>query len=400
MKSPHLFPALAAILGTAALVASGVVYIQSVEQRYIHALAGQVPQLNITSSALQKEAFRQPDLLPVYGSSEISDQPNDYNALKVFHTYPTGFAPFEVAKGGVTSLVIAQIIAAVGADGQGKKVVISFTPLMFYDKMVSRDAYAGFFSPLRANELAFSPELSFATKQAAARRMLEYPDTLTNDPVLRFALEILADDSPLKRTLYYLIWPLGKLQTLILELQDHWRTFIFISTRPDLRPGVRHRSAVIDWSALKAKAEREQEADANNNPYGIANRIWILRRKINYRAYSSAARLAVTRLQQSAEWTDLDILLRILKDLGVQPLIISRPINGTFWGAMGVPPESRQVYYDKLHQMAKRYNVPVVDFHDYESDKYFTTDPLSHTSRKGWVYVDQIMDGFYHGTLR
>jgi D-alanine transfer protein len=408
MKLPHLLPALVAILVVAAALGGGILYAQSVECRYIHALAPQLlhmdglPHLNLVGSALQKEAFRQPDLLPVYGSSEITDGASGYTAPEVFGAYPTGFAPFEVANPGVTSLTAAQNIASIGPDLQGKKVIISFTPTMFLAQKVGADRYAGLFSRLHANELAFSTQLSFATKQAAARRMLEYPGTLEKEPLLRFALERLADGSPLDRALYYAVWPLGRLWTSVLELQDHWETLTFIWAHTELNAEVARVPAAIDWQALEAQAQQEQEASANNNPYGIDNQIWTKDEQghVTGQPLSDVGRFAFKELQRSAEWTDLDILLRILKELGAQPLIMSRPINAPYWEPRGISPDIRRAYYDRLRQLAGRYGTPVVDFRDREEDKYFSMDKASHSSRKGWVYVNKAMDQFFHGTLR
>jgi D-alanine transfer protein len=402
MKLPHLLSTLVAMLWVAAGLAGGALYAQSVECRYVHALAPQLLRLNIVGSVLQKEAFGQPDLLPVYGSSEIADEVSGYTSREVFSTYPTGFATFEVAKGGVNSLIMAQSIASLGPDLQGKKVIISFTPTMFFREKIGADRYAGLFSRLHANELAFSTQLSFATKQAAARRMLQYPKTLEKEPVLRFALERLADGSPPNRALYYAVWPLGRLWTSALELQDHWETLTYIWAHPQLNPEVPRQPAVIDWSELEAQAQQEQEANANNNPYGIDNLLWVkeYHNRIPDTPHAALDRFASKQLRQTLEWTDLDILLRTLKEMGAQPLIMSRPINAPYWEARGISLAIRQAFYDRLGQSAARYGLPLVDFRDHEADKYFSVDEDSHTSRKGWVYVNKAMDDFYHGALR
>jgi D-alanyl-lipoteichoic acid biosynthesis protein DltD len=325
----------------------------------------------------------------------------DYTAPQVFRAYPTGFAPFEVAKPGVTSLIMAQDIAALGPDLRGQKVIISFTPTMFFAKRMPADSYAGLFSRLHANELAFSTQLSLATKQAAARRMLDYPAPLDKEPLLRFALERLAGGSPLDLALYYAVWPLGKLWTAVLELQDHWEMLSFVWSHPQLNPDVARVPADIDWAALTARAQQEQEAATDNNPYGVDNSLWAGTAHHNLaRTPGKWDQIAFERLQASAEWTDFDILLRVLTDMGAQPLILSRPVNVVYWEAMGgISPAVGQAYYDQLHRCAERYGVPVVDFQAYGEDKYFSMDDASHTSRKGWVVVDKVMDDFYHGLL-
>jgi poly-D-alanine transfer protein DltD len=49
--------------------------------------------------------------------------------------------------------------------------------------------------------------------------------------------------------------------------------------------------------------------------------------------------------------------------------------------------------------MTSRYDVAMVDIEDHDTDRYFSTDPASHTSRKGWAYVDEALDSFFHDKL-
>ena len=402
MKTPHLVSACAAILILTIVLIGGTVYALTLEQRYVHALVGRFKMIDVVGSALPRAAVQQPDLLLMYGSSEIARRIPDYEASAVFQYYPTGFAPFEVAHAGMTSLLVAQQVSALGPSLQGKKIVISFTPSVFLSKMVSSDAYDGLFSYLHANELVFSPQLSFDVKQAAARRMLQYPATLDKDPVLTFALQLLAQDTLLSRALYDAVWPLGELQTTVIELQDHWHTVTYLAAHPDWQPDEVRRPGKINWPALEAQAQQFEVAHSTSNPFGIPNSIWLdqYHQQLPFKPAGSEDQGYVNALKHSLEWTDLDILLRILKQLGAQPLLLSRPVNGLVWQAMGVSEAARQVYYDKLQSIAAKYHVPVVDFQNHDTDKLFSIDTASHTSRLGWVYVDQTLDAFYHGTLR
>jgi poly-D-alanine transfer protein DltD len=202
--------------------------------------------------------------------------------------------------------------------------------------------------------------------------------------------------------LYYAVWPLGKLQTTIIELQDEWEALRAISAQPSLQPDVPCRSTTLDWPRLEAQARQEQAAQADNNPYGIDNEFWIgLQQRMGLQIKDNTGQKYIDGMHQSDEWLDLELLLKTLTEVGAQPLLLSRPINGTYFSALGVTPQARQTgYYDRLRQLAQRYGVPVVDFQDHDMDKYFSIDPTSHTSRLGWVYVDQTLDAFYHGTLR
>jgi D-alanyl-lipoteichoic acid biosynthesis protein DltD len=300
----------------------------------------------------------------------------------------------------VTSLFIAESLAGIGPELRGNKVVISFTPAIFNFTMAPDNWYLPNFSILHTYQLVFSNGLSFQTKRIAARRMLDYPATIRPDPLLALALQSLAQQSPLDRLTYYAVWPLGKLRILVLTLQDHSETLRTLN-KEKLTPEMPHKAESIDWQTLLAEAERATETRATNNPYGFENSRWVrLRNEIQTGRSSTNDKEYLRLLESSAEWTDLDVLLRVLKVLGAQPLIVSRPINGVYYSAMGVSPDAQKVYYDRLEKIVHGYGFPVVDLADHSTDKYFSLDSVEHTSRKGWVYVDQVLDAFYHETLQ
>ncbi len=202
----HLVSATVAFLILVGAVIYSDHYASSLEDKYVHALAPLELSQTYTGMVVQQAAFRQADLLPVYGSSEMLGGDPPYGASLFFATYPTGFNVIEIAKGGNSSLNIAQDLAAIGPELKGKKVVISFTPIIFTAPKVTDYAYAGNFSRLQAASLVFSPYLSMAVKQKAATRMLEYPDVISKsaDPILSFALQNLARGTFYNHFLYAL----------------------------------------------------------------------------------------------------------------------------------------------------------------------------------------------------
>ena len=291
-------------------------------------------------------------------------------------------------------------MAAIGPELRGKKVVFSFTPSMFNAAEVNSQAYAANFSLLHANALIFDLYLDLETKQTAAQRMNDYPDTLNDDAVLQFAVQQLACRCWYGSTLYVLSLPLGQINTWIIRLQDHWDVLNYIWSVPNLNPQVVREPGQINWSKQIAQALIAEQRHSNNNPYGIENGLWnwSYKRKLRFpKKPGSANSQFVQNLDTSKEWTDFDLVLQILKEMRAQPLILSRPIDGPIWSAMGVSRPARLVYYDKLQSTVSPYRFPFVDFASHDGDHYFSVDLASHTSRAGWVYVDQILNAFFHG---
>ena len=405
VKGRYLPPAVAATLIAAAALTGAVVYARQLERRYVHTLGStNFPQKTL-GIALQAEAFRQPDLLPIYGSSEILRH-TQYHAGRVFRYYPTGFTVFPVAMAGASPLMFVARIAAIGSTIRGRKIVISVVPSNLYQSRRS-DVYAGNFSRLQATALAFSLDLPFRLKRSAARRLLDYPETLERDPLLRMALQLLADGSAKSRAFYGLLFPLGKLQELVLAIQDHWENLTLdakILTQENRQTKVFRE---FDWQSLAAQAEGISEQHASNNPFGFDNRVWTRysRQLMRPRGGEGKTVQSVRRMLSSLashpglNWADLDLLLDELNALGAEPLIMAAPFKGPYLDYWGVSPQSRQVYFETLRAMGARHGVPVVDFADHDQDRYFVVDTLSHISEKAWVYYDRVLDDFYHSRL-
>jgi D-alanine transfer protein len=399
-RTPHLLPAAAALLLAAAALAGWLRYARRAERRAVHALAvAAVPDLP-RYRALQAEALRQPDLLPVYGSSEViwSDP---YHASTLLGKRPTGFLPFPVGERGGCSLLHVQKLAGLGPQLRGKRVVVSFTATCFRQPTARPQEYAGNFSRLDANELAFSTGLSHGVKRAVARRMLHYPRTLDDDSLLRFALDELAEGSTTGDALYLAALPLGKLQTLVLRLQDHWASLGLIRGRQPAgpTPAKSAASSTLDWAALAEQAEQHYRPRTRSNPFGIDDQVWASK------VFSQVTRSAPPAsrdgdfrhgLRQSQEWADLAVLLRALRELGAEPLLICTPLRGNYLEHCGVSPEARRTYYRRLRALARSHGVPAVDFADHDQDPFFLCD-TSHLSSKGWVYYAYALDAFYHG---
>jgi D-alanine transfer protein len=400
LTAPHLWPAVVALLLVAVALAAGYRRARGVERGSIHGLAtGLIPDV-AQRRALQLEACRRRDLLLVYGSSELLiDDP--YHATALFRDYPTGFAVVPVGQKAGCSVLHVQHLSALGSALRGKKVVLSFTANTFFQQKLGQEAYAGNFSRLDADELAFSTDLSVAVKHAAARRMLEYPGTLRQDPLLAFALRQLADGSPTGTALYYAAFPLGRLQIGLMRMQDHWDVVGFVKDQhppPDPRPRRAGPPPGVAWPALAARGERMHHRRANNNPFGFDDDVWLKRFQDRAGVGFDAAKDAHMRraLDAGQEWEDLGLLLRALRELGAEPLLVATPLKGCYFEHTCISAATRRAYYERFRDLAQANGVPLVTFDDHDEDRDFLYD-ASHLSSKGWVYYDYTLDAFFHG---
>lgn len=236
--------------------------------------------------------------------------------------------------------------------------------------------------------MAFSTDLSPGLRQALARRLLDYPETLGEHPLLHFAVRHLAANSAKDRWLYHLALPFGWLSNAFVQLQDHIETGFYIAQHERRLKAPSHRELDFNWQRLTTRWSNR------TGDY--------LPRRIEHQAnaeekYAEGDEAFLHTLKHAPEWGDLELLLRTLHELGAKPLVLSVPMNGTFFDAVNVSAAARHQYYERLRKLTTAYGAAEIDFEEHEHDKQFFADTYDHPSAKGWIYFDEAMDAFVHG---
>ena len=399
-------------LAALAVIACGLVAVQlyawQLEQRYVRSLTGAITPWHHKSHglAIDRLAFSQPDLLPVYGSSElIVGAPHDADEL--FKDYPTGFRPFEVATSAATPIIMMMRLASMGAALAGKRVVISITPAEFYRPHLEQPSYKANFSRVQATTLAFDTGIPYSLRRDAAMRMLQYPTTIADDPILRWGLESLADRSavrtgPICRGPSARPAPGGGAR----PLRTTGSSSPSCTRHPELHRSETVVPVPINWAnARSARRQRRRCIESSNNPFGFRDDYWTANGYKLQQPMDRARLLPVVPLMvnglhhepRNLEWRDFALLLDIVRSLGGQPLVVSAPLSGPFLDYWGVTPVERAQYYDELRDRTSHDGVPLVDFADHDEDRGFVRDPESHLNDKGWVRFDEVLDAWFHG---
>jgi D-alanine transfer protein len=314
------------------------------------------------------------------------------NPREFFNDYPTDFRVFPVGKPGSTSLTTLQKLAAVGKDLHGRKLAFSISPGWFFTEVFDPKYYEGNFSEIQAAEFIYSDRLSRPLRRDIARRMIEYPRTLDSRPFLEFVLDRLAGDTPLDHVLYALAWPLGKVYSGIAQVQDHFEVALHIMDEDErLSDRPRRITRHVAWNDVLKRAVRFASKGAVQ-----AKRNEVARRHL---PRASRDRTFRATMAKAREWTDVELLLRVMKELGAQPLLLSMPIEDIRLEVYGISPEIRTAYHQRLSGLASQYGFPLLDFHEYENDPSFMVDFLDHLSGSGWLYYNKALDDFFHGRM-
>lgn len=403
-RAPHL-TALAVVSVLMALgLAVATFYVRAMTRHAIHHFANTQSDSKILGVTIIREAFRHPDILTDFGSSEmIRGRGRPFYGPAFFANAPSGFVLFPVADLGATPLAELLRVAAAGPAVRGKRLLVSFTPQVFIGKGHDRfdEMYRGNFSPLQATVLAFSNDLSPALARDLATQLLKHAATLRHEILLRAALSARARDTGFGRAMYLALYPLGMMQEGFYRIADDFLVWRALSEWKDKDRLPRPPAEPPNWSVLADSADRYTRAHASGNQWGIEDKFfaqygrYFLKQK---GAKDSTEWLA--SLNEGYGWPELDLLLRLLKERGAKPLIITTPKHGLFDEFAGLNAPVRIRYYDKFRAAVAPYGFPVETFEQYDTVKYFLNDPDSHLSPRGWLRYDQLVDAFYHDSLR
>ncbi|HEY6206101.1 MAG TPA: D-alanyl-lipoteichoic acid biosynthesis protein DltD [Chthoniobacterales bacterium] len=380
---PHIFAGVIVIgLTVATLFAGRAVALQR-ERNAAPAFASELFPLKIQGLAFQRAAAQTPGILPVYGSSEMGGPPH-WTAGDFFRNAPTGFQVSAVGKPGATTLILLQKIGALDRELRGKKVVVSFSSNWFLGSP-NPNWYEGNFSRFAASQLIFDSALDFRLKHDIAARIVQYPQALERTPLLGFAVRCLASDRWLDQIAFWAASPLGKLEDVMWDLQDHFA--VLSKLHEDKNPPPR-RPQTMDWASLMVQAQEAAARDPRRDPSVGPPR----------EHFNPGSRDAWFGglMGKSEAWTDLELLLRILQEIHARPLLLAMPMNGPYWNPRGVSRQGRQPYYDRFRTLARRYHATLADFPDYDDDP----DILNpHLTAKGWILFDRAIDDFMHDRI-
>lgn len=377
-------------------------------------VAGLRAPIKFLTLPFQRAVLASGHTLPIYGSSELYCCGDPFRPTQLFASQPTGFDVFALGRYGIGNLLFAQTFGALGRALEGKKVVLIDSPPWFSNaSAVDQRSYALNYSPEIATTFIFESPISLPLREAVARRMLDFPATIADDPVLGAAVRALADPTPLHLAAYHALAPIGRLESWIERVRGARlvRRFIRRLRLPLPQSPVRRRR--FDWPTLAARGTKIADRRDSTNPFGFPNETYArLLKKGDIMGALALYRSGSTNrdgqsyppptewqdnMSRSTEWSDMALAVAVLRELGAQPFVWTMPLPGVYDDYTPISATARRAYYDRWERELPKLGVPWLDFRCADEDIFFMTDTGAHFSPRGWIFADRALDMFWHG---
>ena len=345
--------------------------------------------------AAQEAVLRRDDLLPMYGSSELT-VPMSNRASDFFAAFPTGFAVAPIGARGFPILSMAEAVGGLGDAIRGRRVVMSLSGTWFAgdQPQYTRINFRSHYSPLLTGDLIFRSGLPIDIRRRFATRILAYKPRKEIDPLVAAALTCLAKRCGFE-PLLPILTPLWMLESLPMRTQDVVK---FAAVLRDVDPPVR-RAMVPNWDALERQSDSAWLAQSSTNAFGIQDSIWNASgAKVLSRKGILDDTTFIRAMKRAPDWQDFDLLLTTMRALGARPLVLNTPLKGVYWDYLGVSPTARDSFYRHFDSVTAAFGVPARNFSERDADPNFLIEPRSHLSGKGWLVYDRTIDAFYHGS--
>ena len=330
------------------------------------------------------------ETIVVLGSSELFS--NDEIAYPPY-LYNYGYSNYNsilMGRGYMQSIHHAMSIGALSNNIKNNKVVLIISPQWFTEAHLSSDIYSSRFSEANYIEFLKNKNISKENKMKVAERL---ESLLTSDPTELEKINKYED-------IYLYHNDVNPINFLKIKIYDGFinlkNNYNLTKEFKNINNSINYNNYVdaneINYNKLLEKAESVAKIQCTTNEFGISDNYFNTYVKDNLESRKNSEQNS--SYVKSKEYDDLQLFLDICKDLKIEPLLISVPVNGRWYDYTGFSKEDRNQYYQNIRDIASKNNVELADFSDKEYELYFLKD-IMHLGWKGWVYLDEAIYNFY-----
>jgi len=367
---------------------------------YINSLGYLNHTEKITGMHLLHESAAQGDNLIIFGSSELATFEIPTHPSNFFAGGRSGFQVNLIGRGSCQAIIHAIAIAASGDALADSRIVIITSPQSYVPLGIAPDMFMANFSPQQYMALLAADDISDEVKQAISARILtlfdryeQMPNAVEIDPAIRWLAEHHASPTAATSARNAILSPYYALARYMYNLRDLTSSRNLLNAVHDI-PQPAALSGPIDWEHEERLAIAAARAMSYNNDFGMLNDYFTVNIGTHLNRFEGRDRHLDYNF--SEEYDDLRILFEVINQKGLDPLFIHVPFHATWSDFTGLTAEMRQVYYDKVRDIAQEYGIRILDLTGYEYEEYFLCD-IVHLGWRGWLRVAQALIEFYHG---
>lgn len=331
--------------------------------------------------------------IPVFGSSELSAADEVAYPPVLFQNGNSDFNMVLIGRGNMQSLHHAINVGALSDSISEKRAVLILSPQWFTEAHLSSEAYSSRFSERMYAGLLKNRKIS---------------KTLKTDITNRVKSLLVEDAQQLERIgkyeevyLNYSLNPLSYIEMNVYDVfMDYKQRFLYCKNLTEIAANNTENQSNsskciaenIDFDELLYKAEQAGRNACTNNELYIYDEYFDTYIKDGLETYKDSS--VGGNYSFSPEYDDLRIFLDVCKETGIEPLVVSIPVNGRWYDWTGFSREDRETYYENVRSICSEYQVEMADFSDKEYEEYFLKD-IMHLGWKGWTYLDEKVYQFY-----
>lgn len=308
------------------------------------------------------------------GSSELETYDIPEHPVNTFYGSGYDLSLMLVGQGYCQSLWHAIFAGSIEQGLENRNVALIISPQWFVAEGVGSEAFSSLFSQKEMQAFLENPDISQNTK----------------DKVLARVAGLLADPTPVNRMVSNDLLDRfdSAINTRVVNTKTSYAAIKNASkfSGPEVEKTLDYRT--IDWGAWLARAGAEGEVACTNNGFGIYDEYYT-----TYCANTAPGSFAGTDYTVSPEYDDLQLFLDVCRETGLNPLVVSVPLNGAWADYTGVSQEMRDGYYANIRALCSENGAACADLSVYEGEKYFIGDAM-HLGWKGWVRVEKAICEF------
>lgn len=343
--------------------------------------------------SLQQQSVNRPDNVLIYGSSELGSLIKPFHPAYFFENKRTGFQPNIIGRGYSQSLVHGINFGALGKELSNKKVVFIISPQWFDKEGLSSSNFMMNFSDLQFYAFVYNHDITKDLKLKTINRIEGLISGAHDKNDIKLYCYLSSKNNFISNVGLKLFEPYFKIKYYYLEIKDKKAAYDDLAKLKATPSNSSSENSTINWTDELKKAADEGKEQASNNNMGFENVYYTEYIKDKLASYKGVCKNA--SYLTSPEYDDLSLLLDICKEENIKPLFVSVPVNGVWYDYEEFPKSDRNEYYKKVRNMITSYGFEIADFSDKEYEAYFLKDSM-HLGWKGWVYVNEAIDKYYH----